>query len=66
MDLRFFNVRQVYAMRKNDVQKQEARHMKDGKKKTKKKKWLKKRHAVIVALAKPFLGTFVVIWSYYK
>ena len=47
----------------NDVQKQETKHMKDGKKKTKKKKWIRRRHAVIVALAKPFLGTFVRLKS---
>ena len=33
--------------------------MKENKEKSKKKKWHKKRHAVIVSLVRPFLGTFV-------
>ena len=33
--------------------------MRNGKGKNKKKKWLKRRHAVITALARPLLGTFI-------
>ena len=49
----------VHAKRENDVVEQENESMRDGKGKNKKKKWIKRRHAVIMNLARPFFNAFL-------
>ena len=48
-----------YAKRENDVRKKGIKSMRDGKGKNKKKRWIKKRHSVITAVLRPFLGAFI-------